>query len=543
MFSGPVIKVLQTTSDPSAPASTAGLPTAKAPCGHIELFQIVEVTQTGEVVLRGGLDGPTFDQYINLDDQVDPGIVHPEYGRILRFRVLVRWVGQPPPSPLVGFPINVWCMDPTGQNRQELTAEESARVLPEGGPEGTVAAPAVVTVESEMDGIGQTGIIQVRLSVYGGDQLRIHAQAATESTVVTSQVYTVWRKLWYQVTTMQDRLGGDTLVLDPSIFESFQGSYRNVFIQFEEDAQNATRLPNRHVLLDPADEAGSMDYVNGALKHALVVDHLSPFKCHIISIDHCYSWEETAQRACLAQSMLCTQEHTFGPSRPFPINAVPAPERVLEPEGDETGAFDDVGYPADPAKPWLRSAFYRKDSEGTFALMPSAYIDLVPDPEMGLGYHFIRAKFPDDQEGGFYIGPQEQVEVMIYAYTVRDSFVLGLDSSDQHAILGTGVIGFKHANETKAAVLTGTLIHEIGHAVGLVNTNPPPGCHEHDWLWEDRYNSDAGKAHCEFNTCVMYFNTTSEQTMEFHTDAGRGCCHDYLRRLDLSRPVLSAHWR
>lgn len=81
----------------------------------------------------------------------------------------------------------------------------------------------------------------------------------------------------------------------------------------------------------------------------------------------------------------------------------------------------------------------------------------------------------------------------------NDEEVLGL------SIAGSNVIAmFKPVIEAQSSrypelVEQGTLIHEVGHAAGLVNAGlPMVGDHL------DR-NADHGKAHCENRDCVMYW--------------------------------------
>src|SRR5207248_1222958 len=74
---------------PPPKASDAPPGKTKEPCPEITLSELKEIVKSG------GSETPQAPaarrQYINLDDQVDAGNPHPEYGRVIRVKAKIQW--------------------------------------------------------------------------------------------------------------------------------------------------------------------------------------------------------------------------------------------------------------------------------------------------------------------------------------------------------------------------------------------------------------------------------------------------------------------
>jgi hypothetical protein len=80
-------------------------------------------------------------------------------------------------------------------------------------------------------------------------------------------------------------------------------------------------------------------------------------------------------------------------------------------------------------------------------------------------------------------------------------------------------------------------VHEIGHALGLVNL-PPASAGAHN-AWMDTVHGN----HCiqPPTSCAMFWQSSTTRLTTFHgTDTG---CHDYLRKQDFNRAVMKNQWK
>ena len=73
------------------------------PCPLTRQVRVVELVE----VVRHGRRTTTRtpaprDQFVNLDERVDPSNPHPEYGRCIRLKARVEWVAGDPNRPLNG---------------------------------------------------------------------------------------------------------------------------------------------------------------------------------------------------------------------------------------------------------------------------------------------------------------------------------------------------------------------------------------------------------------------------------------------------------
>src|SRR5262249_33517697 len=138
--------------------------------------------------------------YVNLDEQVEPDAPHPEHGRCVRLRARIAWTVGDPSRSLAGRPVT-WILRPDPGNRAEL--EVAAR-------EGFDAAGSgSLRKETTTDHGGWTPVVRVYLSEYGGDRFELFVTEDPSSQGGQPVcAFTVWRKLWYQVTEMQTPDGG-----------------------------------------------------------------------------------------------------------------------------------------------------------------------------------------------------------------------------------------------------------------------------------------------------------------------------------------------
>jgi hypothetical protein len=368
-------------------------------------------------------------QYVNLDFDA----TKPELGRDVtinakvwpkRQGVEVYWfIGEPTANPL---------------NRTGLPPAKKAQLT------------NTMTV-TNANGIAE---VTLRLSLYGGDKFRV---GAALSPVETPEKYTgwleVWRKLWYEVDSMQKDGGGGNLTID---LTKFLNVYKALFIELEQEGKD-NNPSFKSCLLKSEATAFAAKYF-GAGK--------SPYQAHITSVNRLVAYNETAFLFSVKSDKFTDTE-----KRHY--------------------------WPFDPADSWLVVAEYWNTETSKFEATDKKYFKLVSrtaEDDSKIEMDFT----------GFSLIPTEKKPLWI-KLKVRIFRDIGL-STPPEITIPTGYIG-KLLGVNAQDYLSNVVVHELGHGIGMVPsssahayTNPGVGSH-------CMYPSTPPYRDGDGHSCVMHHST------------------------------------
>jgi hypothetical protein len=457
----------------------------------IHVVEIAEVITFGGTTTRRAVAGRK--QYVNLDDQVDTTQAHPEYGRSIKLQARVEWQGGSK-FPLTDQTV-YWYSKPGGSNKAGLTDQQKESF-------DSAGSKLVRKSTTNTDAQGWTPAVDFFLSQYGGDTFEVFAtEDAGYTGGLKAGTYEVWKKLWYQVTEMKDGNGG-VYTLPSQVTTPFEDGYKTVFIEFNEKT--------------PRNQADHIEYLadgtarSNAAKPKFTVDSLTPFKAHIMTVD----WSQTGN-----------QQKTFSAT----LNGTTwtSPWVLLWRIGG--GTF-----------PWKVSLQYRRvpapapAAPTAWADIPNSAVSIITHPSQR-GFKQIHLDFGS---GPITPSATAPVEIKLVVNEAGPNISLGWGGGSHHLFLCTGALQDIDKSDAWNPTQRSDCVHEIGHALGLVNMAPTPA-HAHD-AWEDTTHS----SHCVKTptTCAMFWQSSTTRATTFHLDGGTGC-HDHMRKQDFSRSVLAGQWK
>jgi len=555
---------------------------------RIVLVEIVEVvTHSGTTTTRAVA---TREQYINLDDRVDAANAHPEFGRKIRLKARVQWESGSTTRPLAGYNV-YWYSTPGGSNKTGLTGNER---------DGFDSAGSATRRKSTTtDAQGWTPVVEYFLSCYGGDQFDVYATLSSSySGGLHAGPYVVWKKFWYQVTEMQDGSGG-VLNLPAAVTSAFEAGYRTVFIRFTErlprnQASHAGNLSGSTARGNAARPHFTADVFTPFKCHIMTVDYSEsgPREKTITGTMNTAAWTTPAytllwrhgsgslpwkvsaqyrranppawrcqrvQPACGGHSGASHRCPTAAGStwscgaRGCPTHSNPAHtcssgvfhcRRQRPACPGHAQASDQCPSPSGAAWtcgatgcPTHAAAGDVCGASRPWANIPDSAISTTPDPSRR-GWKTITITFPAGPGAPSASNPYELRLVVREA--PREAY--GWGGGSHHLYLCTGLLRDDVASSSWDPIQRSDAVHEIGHALGLVNLTPTAsGAHN---AWADTVSSPPHPEHCRKppSQCAMWFQSSTTRLTTFHLDAGTGC-HDHLRRQDFSRSVMAGHWR
>lgn len=455
------------------------------PCKDDELI-LVEVKEQAVIGPRSELR-PVVDsreQYVNLDDQIDTSVFHPEYGRVIRLLARVAWKSGKQ-SDLEGHTV-VWT---------ENHLEDDLVVDLKPSEYHGFNSPGSKTSEHESvtTANGWTPVVEFYLSTYGGYRFSLTASLQSGGPQLPAGTYEVWKKFWYQVTEMKRRSGG-RYELPAGAASKCEAWLREVFIRLEED----TASPRAIAEYQPDIPGESKDAVAGLYFQE---DHLSPFKAHIL----------------MCASVIHMQDARYVEATlDQPLWRSPEVYRLYRVEEEE--------------KPWLQfAAFRRKGRDRWRKLSPKRVTAIRQGDESSWLRYKIEVDF---SRGVIKPTPEKPIEIRLRVGVYGS---IGVGGNSQHSLVALGQIGASSGTAAKEN-LGRLMAHEVVHCLGLLNL-PPAGAHDHDkWL-------DPLTRHCNVPGCIMSYKSLKGVFTGFHYDGKTGTgCNEYLRRQDFSRSAMS-FWR
>jgi hypothetical protein len=568
------------TTPPGNPVQ--GCPAA----GQIRLAELVEVVEHGGTQTQRPVAGRN--QFINLDDRVDPGTAHPEYGRLIRLKARVEWASGDPSRSLAGQNV-YWYAQAGGSNKAGLTG-----TLKEGF---SSAGSGLLRHPTTTDAQGWTGVVSFYLSGYGGDSFSVHATVdASYAGGRQAGPYVVWKKFWYQVVEMQDG-SGSVFNIPAAVTTAFETGYRTVFIEWSEQTP---RVQASYTANLPA----SADRAAAARPH-FRNDNLCPFKAIITTCDYSGTgnqrttlnstlraptwdsgpmllwrlsgaggWKVSAEYRpanpplwrCQRVSSACpghtSPDHrcSQGPgntwrctARGCPTHSDPAHvcsgrpfvcHRTSPPCVTHSSASNHC--PSAAGATWSCGASTcpghagAADRCGTtqpWRNIPDSAISLAGSysPQ---GFKHIHVDFTG---GPVTPSASNPVDIRLVVLQTGPNIALGWGGGSSALFLCTGALHDIDVPANWNPIQQSDIVHELGHALGLVNMQPTAAS-AHD-AWADTVSTPPQPLHCRKppTQCAMWWQSSTTRLTTFHLDGGVGC-HDHLRRQDFSRSVMASHW-
>ena len=546
---------------------------------QVRVVELVEVVTHGTTTTTQA--PPSREQYINLDNRVDTATAHPDFGRVIHLKARIAWVSGDPTRSLAGKTV-YWYATAGGSNKAGLTGSEP--------PGFNVAGSNTLRTTAGTDTDGWTSVVDFHLSLYGGDQFTLSATEASSYTGGQSAgPYTVWRKFWYQVTEMTGE-DGNLLGLPADVSSAFEAGYETVFMRFEEQGP---RTQANHVANAPTDAERAAI----ASPHFVNNDRV-PFKLHVVTIDFAYNPTEANISDTMTAPVYTTSNYHFLWNRgtathPWKVRARFRPTgaqvwhcRRTQPAcpGHSSrshscaassgtswncGARDCPGHSAkahrceegvwhcgrtQPPCPGHSARSHQCEaSSGTSwncgerncpghsqrSHQCSHNWQDIPDGKLSLVAHATRTGFKQIRID-FSAGPVTPSSTMPVEFELRvkkfDTVALGWGGGSTSIYLCTGTCRDWFAAGDVNLVQRSDLVHEGGHALGLVNMTPSPANAHNAWL-DPSHSNHCVKPPAD---CTMYYASSTTRATTFHLDGGAGC-HDALRRQDYARGSM-AHW-
>jgi len=450
------------------------------PCpDEIVLVEVRELVTHGRTAETRAV--VTRDQYVNLDQEIEPEGVRPEYGRFVCLKARVEWKSGSQ-SGLAGHTVHWSCF-----NEPPLRNELAPKDRHGFGAAGSGSNSA----EGVTDGEGWTEPVYFYLSTYGGEVFELSASLEPLGEGLPAGAYTVWRKFWYQVTEMK-RPGGGLFELPAASANVFEEAYRQVFIDFEE-ASGGRRIAEYRANIAQGEKPGFV-------AKYFVKDNLAPFKAHLVMLERNEVLEH--RKKTFHESVATTA--SWVSEKSFPLCPLPAGDGI----------------------PWLREARFSRTGTDPWRKIPEKRIGELPVSGSD-SYRKIVVSF-----SGVALGPRPDrpvhIRIVFWVYTPQ-----GIAGHSQNAYINVGMVGVS-TSALHEQQLGGLCVHEMGHCLGLLNMEPA-GKHDHD-EWKDSHQ------HCSFNSCWLY-HVAFRSGLAFHLDgATMTGCRDYLLRQDFSRAVMSSYW-
>jgi len=419
---------------------------AKPPASKkLKVVELVEVFTQGSIEKIQAAAGR--EQYINLDKSIDTSNPHPEYGRFIQLKARVKWDGDKIRS-LAGESV-YWKSHSNPANKTGLTGSEKDSF--------DSAGSGINKKAVKVDDQGWTPIVKFCLSQYGGDKFDIYATADTKyKGGLKAGTYTVWRKLWYEIDTMEKR-GGGTLDMDHN---KLPDVYKPCFIRLEK--QGTDNQPNNKWNIETRD---LHDFANGYFGA-----EKSPFQAHEVAIDH--------------QADKKDEESVFELDRAV-----------------YTDSQSESYYVYDGGDTWLKSVEYN-DGSGWKPLAKSK-VSLT-------GTNKVYKKIKIDLSTGP-VTPSPANKIKVKLKYIKSKEWSGDGGSKPHAIIAMGY-WYDTETGTEAKKRTvGTMAHELGHLLAMVpststtyiNTGTGNHCSDSNCVMYSTNTTTRGNTFCSVCTELL----------------------------------------
>jgi hypothetical protein len=334
---------------------------------------------------------------------------------------------------------------------------------------------AATTARSDADGVVK---VDVELPIYGGARFQVSARAVSGPFVLSPPI-TVWRRIYYQLTTMEPAPDGRRFDVPDGLIEALRERLASVFIDLQPGTKaTATTpyLPNVYT-----------DREYTATANAAIKDDRSPFKLHIVALD-------MAERATWKR------------------------DKIYASAQIETKAFLKWNHGETIRSEWATFTT-QEDPDHPQQLEDLQVLDRFD------GKAIITARVPHPH-------PWKVLVRLRYLIQAGPS-PAGWGGTDGVLRICVGYVRSRYPEHQLVPILCHIMTHEIGHAFGLVPDSAS---------WKDPAKRDEtySPKHCHHvhvdgsPACVMWFSARGAPHTFCTSNEPNNCAH-YLRAADLSK--------
>ncbi|MHC5108979.1 MAG: carboxypeptidase-like regulatory domain-containing protein [Planctomycetota bacterium] len=361
-------------------------------------------------------------------------------------------------------------------------------------PEKTVLT--TYSALTDENGIAKT---KIRFGKYGGDWFRVGARLdKSVDPEVFSAWFQVWRKMFYEITEMDNPAGGSFKMAN-GVMPIVKSSMQKVYIELSSLGTNVKGVVP-HYVENFDGGSGTDDWADNYCSTGGV-----PWKIH-------YAVVSTADEKR-------TEERVF--------KEVKTASQTLQ---TQNSAGNWVSYFFQPwqyhGDDWLISAKYREQgSSASWTSLDDSAVTLGNTARTD-GYRTIIVNF-----AGTSVDPTAKTQEVKLKFH-RIGGINGWGGTSLHLVICRKTFDSNYSAANLTAAMAGTSIHEPGHSFGLVNDKP----------WETTDSDHSG--HCKFQNCVMWWQGYTGRPHEFHkenlSDPG---CHTFVREKDMTKSAMSPRWK
>ncbi len=349
------------------------------------------------------------------------------------------------------------------------------RLLPDAAnpPRNARAELASATGRSDADGVVK---LDIELPIYGGARFQVSARTM-RGQFVPSPPITVWRRIYYQLTTMDPAPDGRRFDAPPGLMDALREKLAAVFIDLQPGTKASAKTPYQ-------ENVATVSEYN-AMASAALKDDCSPFKLHIVAIDNSESFRITKVKLYASAQI-------------------------------ET-------------KPFVKSKYVPTMESATFATQeepdnPKPLEDVQVLDQFD-GKAIITARVPH---------PHPWKVLIRLKYRTAEPTPIGRGGTGGVLRICVGYMRQHYAVHEILPLLCHVMLHEIGHAFELV----PKAA---SWADPDPRDQGYEVIHCRHiegdgsPECVMWFKARHGGIGHYCTSHDPRNCAHYLRALDLSK--------
>jgi hypothetical protein len=320
--------------------------------------------------------------------------------------------------------------------------------------------------------------VDVQLPIYGGARFQVSARAVSGPFVLSPPV-TVWRRIFYQVTTMDPSPDGRRFDVPDGLMEALRQRLAAVFIDLQPGTKASATTPYLPNVYTDSEYA--------ATAKAAIKDDRSPFKLHIVALD-------MAERAQWHRDKIYASAQIE--TKPF-----------LRWKHGQTIRPEDATFTT------------HEDPDHAQALVDVRVVDRSE------GAAVIVARIPH---------PHPWKVLVRLRYLIQSGpSPAGWGGKEGVLRICVGYVRKRYPEQQLIPILCHIMTHEVGHAFGLV----PESASWHDAALRDQpYNpKHCHHAHADGSPgCVMWFSA-HDAPHTFCTSHEPNNCTHFLRAADLSK--------
>jgi hypothetical protein len=358
----------------------------------------------------------------------------------------------------------------------------------------TASSPRQEKTQSKTDKDGWTEAVTFYLTRYGGDKFKICA--TTDSNYKggpSTGLYTVWRRMWFEVTEMPKKTPGQKFSFPDSSDGLIRKAFKKIYVELWSYRYGLT--PKNPTFKDNFEKFSDM----WAWADKYTNKGSTPWKIHLCIVNHCAKPETKKKRRWvkIKKNKKCRILKANEYIRPYDFNG-------------------EVWIPF--VKHWDPSMkSWRPFPTGTWEVKLTG-----KKPWQKIVVIF--------KEPGVFKNKKVKIQV---EYKIA-SVAMGWGGSNLHCMICRGAHDEYEAASNVPKEMAGTSIHEAGHGLDLVYFAA-----KQPW----RTTKAKQTNHCKLKRCVMYYAGRAGQSIYFHSKQSDPSCHTWLRQYNMSRTNMQKTWK